>query len=114
MRITSGMRIYVWVGVLSQLEHNCDKFLPDLDAVISCLKPCSQIPSNCFQRCAFHTDDISDKCHQQCATATHDGDDDTAGDQCYNRCYDNLLNEAMNKWVQTSKQTPTYATADRN
>ncbi|KAK7489270.1 hypothetical protein BaRGS_00019522 [Batillaria attramentaria] len=47
-------------------EHHCAAMFPDIDAYLICMEPCRRLGSNCFQRCAFRTDEITSHCLRQC------------------------------------------------
>ena len=109
-----------YILLFPQIERNCESLLPDFGAFLNCLEPCANIGTNCFQRCAFKTDEISATCLSRCHLSDVGSDvseaqdvlvlDDVGGDDvstshrdnidgtlCYKSCYDELLNSAMNR-----------------
>ena len=114
------MYIYILIHLFIQIERNCQSLVPDFEAFLDCMEPCARIGTNCFQRCAFKTDEISATCQRRCrrvgdvssddasggpggdagrsggdVSASHDVS--SAGTLCYRTCYNELLNAAMNR-----------------
>ncbi|KAK7116284.1 uncharacterized protein [Littorina saxatilis] len=101
---------------LCKVERSCEQFLPDFGMFLECIAPCTQIGNNCFQRCAFKTDDIADTCLSRCGLGDVNGgagpltpgyassngvstaeQDNSHSTLCYKSCYDGMLNDAMNR-----------------
>lgn len=53
-------------------ELHCDDLLPNIDAYMRCMGPCKDLGANCFQRCAFNTDQIKSHCLRQCGVIVAD------------------------------------------